>query len=95
MYASAARSARTYSALDHRKVFSGEGLAGKERRLAILTLPEVQEADPLYREVRVENVVTDDEGNISRLKPGSKVDVVIESPEEEITGKSAEMEDPH
>lgn len=36
-------------------------------------------ADDLYREIRVENVVADDNGEKARLKPGAKVDVVVEA----------------
>ena len=40
---------------------------------------EIQEADPLYRELRVENVLTDDEGKKQKLKPGAHVDVILEA----------------
>ena len=40
---------------------------------------DIQGADPLYREVRVDNEVMDEDGNKARLKPGSEVDVVIEA----------------
>jgi hypothetical protein len=36
-------------------------------------------ADDLYREIRVENVVADEKGEKARLKPGAKVDVVVEA----------------
>jgi hypothetical protein len=36
-------------------------------------------ADDLYREIRVENVVSDENGEKARLKPGAKVDVVVEA----------------
>jgi hypothetical protein len=36
-------------------------------------------ADPLYREIRVENVVTDEDGKKASLQPGEEVDVIIES----------------
>lgn len=39
----------------------------------------VQEADDLYREVRIENEVTDDKGDKARLKPGAEVDVIVEA----------------
>jgi hypothetical protein len=32
----------------------------------------------LYREIRVDNVLTDDEGKKERLEPGDEVDVTIE-----------------
>jgi len=40
---------------------------------------EVDEAEDLYREIRIENVVTDENGEQARLKPGAKVDVVVEA----------------
>jgi hypothetical protein len=39
----------------------------------------IQEADELYREIRVENVLTDAEGHKARLKAGAQVDVVVEA----------------
>jgi predicted DNA-binding antitoxin AbrB/MazE fold protein len=39
----------------------------------------IQEADNLYREVRVENSLTDEDGEKVRLKVGAEVDVVLEA----------------
>ena len=39
----------------------------------------VHEADELYREIRFENALTDDEGEKVQLKPGAEVDVVLEA----------------
>jgi hypothetical protein len=39
----------------------------------------VEEGDTLYREIRVENVVTDEKGGKARLKLGAEVDVIIEA----------------
>lgn len=39
----------------------------------------VEEADDLYREIRVENVLTDENGDKVRLKLGAEVDVVLEA----------------
>jgi hypothetical protein len=39
----------------------------------------IAEADDLYREIRVENVFTDENGEKASLKPGAKVDVVVEA----------------
>jgi hypothetical protein len=39
----------------------------------------VDEAEGLYREIRVENVVTDDRGEKARLNQGASVDVVVEA----------------
>ncbi len=41
---------------------------------------DIEGADDLYREIRVENVVTDDEsGEKARLKPGAQVDIIVEA----------------
>jgi hypothetical protein len=40
---------------------------------------DIHEADDLYREIRIENVVTGDDGEKSRLKPGAEVDVIVEA----------------
>lgn len=42
----------------------------------------IEDADHLYREIRVPNVVTDESGNKASLKAGAKVDVVIEADED-------------
>lgn len=39
----------------------------------------IPEADDLYREIRIENLVTDDKGEKARLKPGAEVDVIVEA----------------
>jgi hypothetical protein len=39
----------------------------------------VHEADDLYREIRIENVVTDDNGKKASLKPQAQVEVIIEA----------------
>ena len=40
---------------------------------------DVNDADDLYREIRVENELTDDKGEKGKLRPGAEVDVVIEA----------------
>lgn len=48
-----------------------------EPEKAQITIPE---ADDLYREVRVENVMTDEKsGEKTGLKPGAEVDVIVEA----------------
>jgi hypothetical protein len=39
----------------------------------------VEDADPLYRELRVENALIDEKGEKVRLKPGAEVEVKIEA----------------
>ena len=36
---------------------------------------KIKEADELYREIRMENVLTDETGEKAALKPGAEVDV--------------------
>ena len=48
------------------------------------SLPEkaeiaVEGADHLYREVRIENTLTDENGQEVKLKPGAEVEVTIEA----------------
>jgi hypothetical protein len=40
---------------------------------------EVHEAEDLYREIRVVNVLTDDEGNRAQLRPREEVDITLEA----------------
>jgi hypothetical protein len=40
---------------------------------------DVQQADDLYRELRIENVITDEKGETAQLKPGAEVDVIVEA----------------
>ena len=47
----------------------------------------IEEADELYQEIRVENVVTDEKGKNARLKIGADVDVVIEADTDATTKK--------
>jgi hypothetical protein len=39
----------------------------------------IVEAEALYREIRVDNVMADDEGVKARLKQGAEVDVILEA----------------
>jgi len=39
----------------------------------------VGEGDELYREIRIENVVSDEHGEKAQLKPGAEVDVIVEA----------------
>jgi hypothetical protein len=47
----------------------------------------VDEADELYREIRVENALTDENGERVRLKPGAEVDVILEADTDATTKK--------
>ena len=39
----------------------------------------VEGADDLYKEIRLENTLTDENGNAVSLKPGAKVEVTVEA----------------
>jgi hypothetical protein len=45
----------------------------------------VNGADDLYREIRVDNVLTDKNGDTVRLKRGAEVDVTIQADEKDTT----------
>lgn len=47
----------------------------------------IKEADELYREIRVENVLTDETGQKVGLKPGAELDVVLEADSDATTKK--------
>jgi len=47
----------------------------------------VEGADHLYKELRIENNLTDDDGNEVRLKQGAKVDVTVAAEPEATTSK--------
>ncbi|MGA3106791.1 MAG: hypothetical protein ABSD53_20095 [Terriglobales bacterium] len=42
-------------------------------------------ADYLYQEIRIENTLTDQDGNKVRLKPGAEVEVTVEASPEATT----------
>ena len=39
----------------------------------------LEDGDPLYREIRIENSLTDEEGKKVKLKRGAKVEVTVEA----------------
>jgi hypothetical protein len=51
----------------------------------------VEGADELYREIRIENTLTDEKGNEVKLKPGAAVEVTVEADPKDtvVKGKSA------
>jgi hypothetical protein len=68
------------------------GTVQKVIKSPISAVPEkaqisVEEADDLYREIRIENVVTNESGEQARLKQGAKVDVVVEADSDATTKK--------
>jgi hypothetical protein len=48
----------------------------------------IEGADHLYKEIRIENTLTDENGNEVRLKPGAEVEVTVEADPEHTTAKS-------
>jgi hypothetical protein len=47
----------------------------------------IEGADELYREIRIENTLTDEKGNEVQLKPGAEVEVTVEAEPEATTPK--------
>ena len=50
----------------------------------------VEGADHLYRELRVENALIDEDGKKVKLKPGAEVEVTIEADPSQIVKKSSQ-----
>jgi len=47
----------------------------------------VEGGDHLYREIRIDNTLTNDEGEEVSLKPGAKVEVTVEADSKDTTPK--------
>ena len=45
----------------------------------------IEGADHLYREIRIENNLTDENGEKVKLKPGAEVEITVEAPSEATT----------
>ena len=50
---------------------------------------DIPEADDLYREIRIENVVTDEKGKKDKLETGEDVDVIVEANGDETKKKKS------
>jgi hypothetical protein len=48
----------------------------------------IEGADPLYREIRIENTLEDDKGQKMKLKEGAPVDVTVEADAKDTVPKS-------
>ena len=59
------------------------GFSGEPEKAQI----DIHDADELYREIRVDNVVTDEKGEESHLKPGAEVDIILEADSSATTKK--------
>jgi hypothetical protein len=56
----------------------------------------VEGADDLYKEIRVENSLTNEKGEEVKLKEGAKVEVTLEAnPESTVPAKSSDTHDQH
>jgi hypothetical protein len=60
---------------------------------------EIEDADHLYREIRVENKVETENGEPAKLKPGAPVEVTIEADEKDTVplrgnGSKADLAEP-
>ena len=64
-------------------------ITGEPERVEI----SIAGAEELYREVRIDNIVTDENGRAGALKLGAQVDVVIEASVNAVTGKDDQV--PH
>lgn len=51
----------------------------------------VEDADHMYRELRIENALEDEHGNHVKLKPGAEVDVTIEADSDETAPKNGKV----
>jgi hypothetical protein len=49
---------------------------------------DIAGGDDLYREIRIENVVTDESGEKARLKAGAEVEVIVEADSSATTKKA-------
>ncbi len=52
---------------------------------------DIEGGDDLYREIRIENVVADENGEKARLKPGVQVDVIVEADSSATTKKPGNL----
>jgi len=50
----------------------------------------VEGADTLYQEIRIENALTDEDGNEVRLKKGAEVEVTVEAEKSATTRKESD-----
>ena len=48
----------------------------------------VEGADHLYKELRIENALIDAGGNQVQLKPGARVQVIVETEQQHVTAKT-------
>ena len=68
-----------------KKIIPPSKYAGEPEKAEI----SVEGADPLYKEIRIENTLQDEEGKEVGLKPGAEVQVTIEAEPHETTPKES------
>jgi hypothetical protein len=71
------------------KIIPPSQYAGEPEKAEI----SIEGADPLYKEIRVENTVQDEEGREVGLKPGAEVEVTIEAEPHQTTPKKSSQSD--
>ena len=52
----------------------------------------IEGADDLYKEIRVENKLTDEKGNEVQLKQGAEVDITVQADPKDTTAKAKEKD---
>jgi hypothetical protein len=55
----------------------------------------IQDCDDLYRELRIDNSLTEGTGNEVKLKPGAEVEVTIEADKKDTTPKDFAQDQVH
>jgi hypothetical protein len=53
----------------------------------------IEGADHLYREIRIENALVDENGDKVRLKQGAEVEVTVEAPKEATVPKNGDKKE--
>jgi hypothetical protein len=71
------------------KIIPPSRFAGEPEKAEI----SVDGADPLYKEIRVENTLQDEAGREVGLKPGAEVEVTIEAEPHQTTPKQSSQSD--
>jgi len=56
---------------------------------------KVETEHDLYREVRIENTLTDESGERVKLKPGAPVEVTVSADVKDTTVEPSDSEEPH
>lgn len=81
--------------MKHKPSVRKRGVVEKVIKPPIPSMPEkaqieVEGAEPLYKEIRIENTLEDENGRKVKLKEGAAVEVVIEADATSTTRKSSD-----